>query len=127
MESQCIKQLEKRLLYVLASKGSLSEMWWNMWKLGTFERVTGNSNPSKTRLKILQPSRITSNQKTHVTNIFPCFISHEITSGNITATVSDNLPQFLFVPKVLLNPSRQKLKFMKEKKIDQNLNKKVQY
>ena len=29
-------------------------------------------------------------------------------SGNITATISNNLPQFLFVPNVFSNPSCQK-------------------
>ena len=45
-------------------------------------------------------------------------ISH---SGNITATISDHLPQFSFVPIVLSNPSIQSSNFMKE--IGQNLNK----
>ena len=31
-----------------------------------------------------------------------------MTSGNITATISDHLPQFLFVPNVFSNPSCQK-------------------
>ena len=29
-------------------------------------------------------------------------------SGNITATIFDHLPQFLFVPNILSNPSTQK-------------------
>ena len=61
----------------------------------------GKSISSKTRPKILQPTRITSNPKAHIENIFLCFISHKITFGNITATLYDHLPQFLFVPKVL--------------------------
>ena len=41
-------------------------------------------------------------------NIFSNVISHEATSANLTATISDHLPQFLFVPNVFSNPSRQK-------------------
>ena len=40
--------------------------------------------------------------------IFSNFISPEIISGNITATISDHLPQFSFVPNILSNPSTQK-------------------
>ena len=44
--------------------------------------------------------------------IFPNFISHEVISGNITATISDHLPQYAFVPNVLsTNPSTQKFNF----------------
>ena len=43
--------------------------------------------------------------------------------GNITATISDHLPQFSFVPNILSNPSIQNSNFMKE--IGQNLNKKT--
>ena len=41
-------------------------------------------------------------------NIFFNFISPEIMSGNITATISDHLPQISFVPNILSNPSTQK-------------------
>ena len=57
---------------------------------------------------ILQPTRLTSHSKTLIDNIFSNVISHEVTSVNITATISDHLPQFLFVPNVFSNPSRQK-------------------
>ena len=57
---------------------------------------------------ILQPRRLTSHSKTLIDNIFSNLFSHEVISGNITATISDNLPQFLFVPNVLSNPSCQK-------------------
>ena len=36
------------------------------------------------------------------------FISPDITFGNITATLSDHLPQFSFIPNILSNPSTQK-------------------
>ena len=57
---------------------------------------------------IIQPTRLTSDSKILIDNIFPNVISHEVISGNITATISDHLPQFLFVPNVFSNPSCQK-------------------
>ena len=73
---------------------------------------------------ILHPTRITSHSKTLIDNIFSNYISHEIISGNITATISDHLPQFSFVPNILSNPPTQK-SIMKD--IGQNLNKKTLY
>ena len=66
---------------------------------------------------ILLPTRTTSHSKTPIDNIFSNFISPEIISGNITATISDHLPQFSLVPK--------NLTIMKE--IGQKLNKKTLY
>ena len=43
---------------------------------------------------ILQPTRLTSHSKTLIDNIFSNVISYEVISGNITATISDHLPQF---------------------------------
>ena len=57
---------------------------------------------------ILHRTRITSHSKTLIDNIFSNFISPEIISGNITASISDHLPQFSFVPNILSNPSTQK-------------------
>ena len=57
---------------------------------------------------ILQPTGLTSHSKTLVDNIFSNVISYEVTFGNITATISDRLSQFLFIPNVFLNPSCQK-------------------
>ena len=62
-------------------------------------------------LYILYPTRITSHSKTLIDNIFSNYISHEIISGNITATISDHLPQFSFVPNILSNSSAQKSNF----------------
>ena len=59
-------------------------------------------------LYILQPGRITSYSKTFIANIFSNIISHEVISGNITATISDHLPQFLFAPDLLSKNSCQK-------------------
>ena len=53
---------------------------------------------------ILQPTRLTSQCKTFIDNIFSNVLSCETISGNITATISDHLPQFLFAPNVLSNP-----------------------
>ena len=60
---------------------------------------------------ILNPTRITGHSKTLIDNIFSNDISHEITSGNINATISDHLPQFSFVSNILSNSSSQKSKF----------------
>ena len=57
-------------------------------------------------------------------NIFSTFISPEIIPGNITATISDRLPQFSFVPNILSNPPTQKT-IMKE--IGQNFINKTLY
>ena len=57
---------------------------------------------------ILQPTRLTSHSKTLIDNIFSNVISHENISVNITATISDHLPQFLFIHNILSNPSSQK-------------------
>ena len=75
---------------------------------------------------ILHPTRITSHSKTLIDNIFSNVISPEIISGNITATMFDHLPQFSFVPNILVKPFYPKnLTIMK--KIGQNLNKKTLY
>ena len=68
---------------------------------------------------ILHPNRITSYSKTLIDNIFSNFISPDIISGNITATISDHLPQFSFVPNILSNPKskyyeRDRSKFKQE-------------
>ena len=60
---------------------------------------------------ILHPTRITSHSKTLIDKIFSNYISREITSGNITSTISDDLPQFSFVPNILSSPSTQKSNF----------------
>ena len=54
---------------------------------------------------ILQPTRFTSHSKTLIDNIFSNILSSEIISGNLTGTISDHLPQFLFAPNILSNPS----------------------
>ena len=41
---------------------------------------------------ILQPTRLTSHSKTLIDNKFPNVISYEVISGNITATISNHIP-----------------------------------
>ena len=53
---------------------------------------------------ILQPASLTSHSKTLIDNIFSNALSCETISGNITATISDYLPQFMFAPNVLSIP-----------------------
>ena len=40
--------------------------------------------------------------------MFSYYISPDIISGNITATISDHLSQFSFAPNILSNPPTQK-------------------
>ena len=42
---------------------------------------------------ILEPTRITSHSNTLIDNIFSSVIDPDIISGNLTATISDHLPQ----------------------------------
>ena len=52
----------------------------------------------------MESIRLTSHSKTLIDNIFSNILSSEIKSGNLTATVSDQVPQFLFAPNILSNP-----------------------
>ena len=54
---------------------------------------------------IVQPTRLTSHSKTLIGNIFSNILSSEKIPGNLTATISDHLPQILFAPNILSNPS----------------------
>ena len=47
---------------------------------------------------ILQPTRITSHSNILTHNIFSDVIEPDIISGNLTATISDHLPQFSIIP-----------------------------
>ena len=57
---------------------------------------------------ILQPTRITSHFNTLVDNIFSNVIDPDIISGNLTATISDHLPQFVIIPNMFGNISGNK-------------------
>ena len=54
---------------------------------------------------ILQPTRITSHFNTLIDNIFSNAINPDIISGNLTATISDHLPQFAIIPNMFGNIS----------------------
>ena len=47
---------------------------------------------------ILQPTRITSHSNTLIDNIFSNVIEPDIISGNLTANISDHLPQLSIIP-----------------------------
>ena len=51
---------------------------------------------------IFQPARITSHSNTLIENIFSN-VDSDIISGNLTATISDSLPQFLIIPNMFGN------------------------
>ena len=57
---------------------------------------------------IIQPSRHISDSRTLVDNIFSNVISRDIICGNITATISDHLHQFLVSPNTFANPPSNK-------------------
>ena len=59
---------------------------------------------------ILQPNRITSHSTILIDNIFSNVIDPEIISGNLTATISDHLPQFAIIPNMFGNISGNKSK-----------------
>ena len=52
---------------------------------------------------ILQPTRITSHSNTLTDNIFSNVIDPDIISGNLTATISDHLPQCSIIPNMFGN------------------------
>ena len=54
-------------------------------------------------LLILQPARITSHSNTLIDNIFSNVIDPDITSSNLTVTISDHLPQFAIIPNMFGN------------------------
>ena len=57
---------------------------------------------------ILQPSRVTTNSKTLLDNIFSNMAVPNIISGNLTASISDHLPQFLVASNIFFNSSYHK-------------------
>ena len=52
---------------------------------------------------MLQPTRITSHSNTLIDNVFSNVIDPDIISGNLTATISDHLPQFATIPNMFAN------------------------
>ena len=57
---------------------------------------------------IIQPSRHASLSRTLIDNIFSNVISKDIICANITATISDHLPQFLLSPNIFADQSSNK-------------------
>ena len=57
---------------------------------------------------ILQSTRITSHSNTLIGSTFLNIIEPDITSSNLTATISDHLPQFAIIPNVFGNTSSNK-------------------
>ena len=57
---------------------------------------------------ILQPTRIASHSNTLIDNILSDDIDPDTISGNLTATISDHLPQFLIIPNIFGNVSGNK-------------------
>ena len=57
---------------------------------------------------IIQPTRVTSNSKTVIDNVFSNITSTDIISSNLTATISDHLPQFLIAPEIFRNSPSSK-------------------
>ena len=51
--------------------------------------------------QITLPTRITDRSATLIDNIFPDTQHHKQTSCNITTSISDQLPQFTFLKKIL--------------------------
>ena len=62
---------------------------------------------------IIQPTRVTSNSKTIIDNIFSNIVSTDIISGKLTATISDHLPQFLIAPEIFRNSASNKSNYFK--------------
>ena len=58
---------------------------------------------------ILQLSRVTNNSKILIDNLFSNMAVPNIISGNLTASISDHLPQFLVAPNMFFNASYPKL------------------
>ena len=63
-------------------------------------------------LYIIQPSQHSCHSRTTIDNIFSNVISKDI-CGNIIATTSDHLPQFLISPNIFANPPSNKAMFSK--------------
>ena len=53
----------------------------------------------------MQPTRITDHSETLINNIFSNVTTVDAISGNLTATISDHLPQIMIVPNVFANPT----------------------
>ena len=52
---------------------------------------------------IMQPTKVTCNSKTLIDNIFSNILGLDSVSGNLIATVSDHLPQFVIASNIFSN------------------------
>ena len=59
-------------------------------------------------LHIVQPKGIRNNSKTLIDNIYSNVITLNNISGNLSAAISDHLPQFLITPDIFSNPPSTK-------------------
>ena len=57
---------------------------------------------------ITQPTRIRDTSKTLIDNIFSNILIENTISGNLTATISDHLPQLIILPNIFSNPPSNK-------------------
>ena len=57
---------------------------------------------------ITQPTIIRDSSKTLIDNIFSNTLIENTISGNLTATISDHLPQFIILPNIFSNPPSNK-------------------
>ena len=57
---------------------------------------------------ILHPTRVTRHSQTIIDNIFSNYVSKEAVSDNLTSTVSDHLPEVLFIPSMFSDNSATK-------------------
>ena len=62
---------------------------------------------------VLHATRLTTQSKILIDNIFSNILSSRTISRNITTTICDHLPQFLFTPDILSNPCCGKLIILK--------------
>ena len=58
---------------------------------------------------ITQPTRIRDSSKTLTDNIFSKALIENTISGNLTATISDHLPQLIILPNIFSNPPSNKI------------------
>ena len=63
---------------------------------------------------IVQPTRIRNNSKTLIDDIYSNITTPNNILGNITATISDHLPQFCIAPDIFSNPPSTKFNTLKE-------------
>ena len=69
---------------------------------------------------MLQPNKIISHSNAFMGNIFSNAIDPDIISGNLTATISDQLPQFSIIPKMFVSTSGNKSNIYERDKIDRD-------